>query len=99
MEFEVIISNGNNFTVTDFTTKASEVCLHFKNRGYPESLHNKALDKVKGMDRQSLLKPNREPPPKNDTETFLVTTYNPSNPYFKKILDLQDHLIRENSQT
>ncbi len=36
---------------TDFLEKASEVCQHFKNRGYPESLLNKALEKVKGMNR------------------------------------------------
>ncbi len=83
---------------TEFTTKASEVSLHFKNWGYPERLLNKALDKVKGMDRQSLLKPKRDPPPKNDTDTFLVTTYNPSNPSFKKILDRNKPILESSIQ-
>ncbi len=72
---------------TDLLQKASKVYQHFKNRGYPESLLNKALEKVKGMNRQSLLNPAKDPTPKNDSETILVTTYNPSNPSFKKILD------------
>ncbi len=50
------------------------------------------------MDRQSLLKPKRDPPPKNDTETFLVTTYNPRNPSFKKVLDRNKPILESSIQ-
>ncbi len=83
---------------TDFLQKASEVYQHFKNRGYPESLLNKALEKAKSMNRQSLLNPARDPTPKNDSETFLVTTYNPSNPSFKKILDRNKPILESSTQ-
>ncbi len=82
---------------TDFLQKASEVYLHFENGRYPESLLNKALEKVKVMNRQSLLIPARDPTPKNDSETFLVTTYNPSNPSFKKILDRNKHILESST--
>ncbi len=48
------------------------------------------------MNRQSLLSPARYPTHKNDNETFLVTTYNPSNPSLKNILD-RNKLILESS--
>ncbi len=50
------------------------------------------------MNRQSLLNPARDPTPKNDSETFLVTTYNPSNPSLKKILDRNKPILESSTQ-
>ncbi len=47
---------------TVFLEKASEVCQHFQNRGYPESLLSKALKRAKGTNSQSLLYPARNTP-------------------------------------
>ena len=49
------------------------------------------------MDRQKLLHPTSRKDQLDRNTTFLVTTYNPSNPPFKKILD-KNHPILESSQ-
>jgi hypothetical protein len=49
------------------------------------------------MDQKSLLKPEKTVRDSEEEETFLVTTYNPANPPFKKILERNKPILESSN--
>ena len=58
-----------------FVDHCIEKGRHFLRRGYPEDLIRTAFSKTLTKDRESLLKPKRDP--EEETKNILVSTYNP----------------------
>ena len=74
---------------TDFETHAKNMIENYKTRGYPSNILTEALQKVRALDRSSLLNPERTDTEATPTESPLVCVlnYNPRNPPVKSIIE------------
>ena len=71
--------------VEDFETNCQKILAYYRLRGYPSLLLQETLDKVRLLDRSSLLSPT-EPTTQETDKLFLITTYNPALPPLKEIV-------------
>jgi hypothetical protein len=73
--------------ISDYDKNACMLAQSFQKRGYPSSIIEEAMIKVRRLDREGLLHPPE--PPENTTKIqnlFLVTTFNPGNQPTKGII-------------
>ena len=87
--------------LSEFDRSATLIAKHFLRRGYPQTLIEDSLLKVRRLDRSTLLdKPNPQPRDKSDEERFfLITTYNPSSPNFADILTKNWEILSTSEDT
>ena len=70
---------------SDFETKAEDMKLRFKNRGYKSQVINEAYNKTKSLKRQDLLQHKQKTP--GEQQVYLVTQYNTRANELKKIIN------------
>jgi len=81
--------------VKDFVKNAADTKQHYLRRGYPEKIIDKHLEKAHQQDRTQLL--HHDKPVKDRFRVPFVTTYNPRNPNFKKIILENWHILKGSS--
>ena len=87
--------------ISEFDKSAALIAKHFLRRGYPKTLIEESLVKVRRIDRSTLLdKPTDPQPDWPDHERFfLITTYNPANPNFGDIIAKNWEILNTSDDT
>jgi hypothetical protein len=84
----------------DFDKHATILGAHFRRRGYPEPLLERAVLKARRLDRQSILKPKDKTENKDKLERpVLVTTYHPHDNTLKNIVGKNWDLLGKSTTT
>ncbi len=71
---------------TDFETNSQNIVENYRHRGYPASIMQTSLDKVKRIQRSDLFTIDEEEERPTETPLICITTYHPQNPPIKVIL-------------
>ncbi len=85
----------------EFDKSVTLLATHFLRRGYPLDLIEDSIIRARRLDRQNLLTPT----PRQDAGTtderkfFLITTFNPSSPYFREIISKHWDILKTSDQT
>ena len=74
-----------------FEQKAKKIYNQLKYRKYPTTLLNEVIEKVRNMDRLSLLRPSTKK--SQDNNIRLITNYNPRNPNLLQTLEKFEGLL------
>jgi len=85
----------------DFVENSKMILSHFYRRGYPEKLLLDSYNRAKILDRQTLLLPKDTSETKeyNNSQLFMISTYNPSNPPLRTMLTDHWDLLNLKTET
>ncbi len=83
----------NNTNISDQELDLSRLKGHYQNRGYPENIIGRNLDKATKKDRQDCLAPTLSDKSKGKNNIFLITTYNPCNPPIQNAVRHNWHVL------
>lgn len=80
-----------------FEKHAKILATHLKNRNYPESAVNKAIDIARNKNRNEILKPQRKKEQPNRQPPF-ITTYNPLLPRIKNTFTKYQYILHRDER-
>ncbi len=88
--------------LSEFDKSASLIAKHFLRRGYPKTLIEESLIKVRRIDRATLLQKPAAPQTDGRTDEekfFLITTFNPAGPNFTDMISKNWEILSTSDDT